>query len=115
MANRGRLFAQMLVKVGVLGEAGLVDHILRLADIVAFDIDLHEVGRGHFVIEQAEGIDEEGIRLSGHRNRDMVVNALAPAEMFENAIAGGKILADFPFFLAAFEFGLHLRSHGAFS
>jgi hypothetical protein len=38
----------MLVEIGVLGEARLVHHIGRPADIVALDIDLDEVAGGHF-------------------------------------------------------------------
>jgi len=66
--------AQMLVKIGVLGKARLVHHIGRTADIIALDIDLDEVRCGHFAIQQAERVDQEGIFLPRHLQRNVVVD-----------------------------------------
>ena len=100
----------------MLGEARLVDHVLRRADIVALDIDLDQVRRGNFVIEQAEGVDEEDVFLTRDGNRDMVVDALAPAEVIEDAVTGCQVLPRLPFGIAAFEIaGFHLGGHGSLS
>ena len=116
VADRIRAFAQLLVEVGVLGEARLVDHVLRRSDIVALDVDLDEVRRGHFIVEQPEGVDEKDIFLPRNGNRNVIVDTLAPAEMIENAIAGCQVLSRLPFGVAAFEIaGLHLGGHGSIS
>ena len=44
-------------------EAGIVHRMLRLADIVAVEVDLHQVRGGDLVVVQAERVDQE-VRLA---------------------------------------------------
>ena len=44
-------------------EAGIVHRMLRLADVVAVEVDLHQVRRRDLVVVEAERVDQE-VRLA---------------------------------------------------
>ena len=104
VADRIGARTEMFVEVGMLGEASLVHHIRRAADIVAFDVDLDEVRCGHFVIKQTKRVDEERVFLPRHFQRNVVIDRFRPAEVVKNAVASSQIEARLPFFFADLTF-----------
>jgi len=89
------------VKQAVLGKARLVDGVGRAIKRVAVNVDLDQGRGGHFAEMQAIGIDQKGIVLARHLQRDMVENQLVPAEKGENPVTGREPLACLPFVFAA--------------
>src|SRR6185312_7752624 len=53
-------------------EAGSVDGIGRVADDLAVEIELDQVGRGYLLEGEAERVDEEVMLRPGHPRRDMI-------------------------------------------
>ena len=88
---------QMAVEHAMLDKSGAVDRIGAAIQHRAVNVDLDQIGRGHFMIAQAERVDQEGAFLSGHPHGDVVIDELGPAHMVEYAVAGGQLLARLPF------------------
>ena len=91
---------QMPVEQRVLSEAGEIDRIGIVVELVAVNVDLDEVGGGDFAEMQPERVDQEGPILVRHLQRDVVVDHLVPTKHREHAVAGGELLARLPFSLA---------------
>jgi hypothetical protein len=61
-------------------EAATVDLAFRGLDLLAFDIDLDQRRRGHFVEQQTIGVDQEMVVPPRHARRDTGVGQVRPSE-----------------------------------
>src|SRR4051794_15384903 len=89
----------------VNGEAGGVDAVIALAELVAVEINLHEARSGDFVEHQAIRIDQEMMLRSRHARGDVRINQIVPAVMGDETVAGSEIDPLVPFGLR------HFRRH----
>jgi hypothetical protein len=103
----------MLVEHRMLREAREVHRIGTVADLAAIAVDLDQVGSSDLLPQQTVGIDQEGVVFPRHPQRDVVVDALAPAKVREDAVAGGELLPRGPFRLAALRIAPELGGHSA--
>ena len=84
-------------------EAGAVDAVveavveLRLGEDVAVVVDLEQARRGDLLVEQAVGVDQEGIVLARHPHRDVVGDQVGHAVEVDQPVAGGEIDTSLPF------------------
>ncbi|MNN35468.1 hypothetical protein D3C81_1493190 [compost metagenome] len=76
---------------GVEGEAGHIDRVHGLADHLAPAIDLDEVRRADLVEREAERVDQEVVRLTGHGGGDMGVDQVVPALQRSQPVGGGEV------------------------
>ena len=87
------------------GEAGRVDAVVALGELVAVEIDLDQARGGDLVEHQAVGIDQEMMLRSRHPRGDVGVDQIVPAIMRDQPVAGGEIDALVPLGLR------HVRGH----
>ena len=87
------------------GEAGRVDAVVALGELVAVEIDLDQAGGGDLVEHQPVGIDQEMMFRSRHARGDVGIDQIIPAIMRDQPIAGGEIDPLGPFGLR------HVRGH----
>src|ERR1700732_218023 len=80
-----------LVDCRVNREAGRVDAVGALCELVAVEIDLDEAGSGNFVEHQPVWVDQEMMLRTWPPRRNMRVDQIVPAVMRDEAVAGGKI------------------------
>ncbi len=73
------------------GEPRRVDGIRRVADDLAVEIDLDEVGRGDLLEGEPERVDEKMMLRPGHAGGDVVVDELVPALAPGEAVARRKL------------------------
>ena len=77
----------------------------------AVEIDDHEVARPHLRPMQSERREQETIRVTGHQQGQMVVDALVQAEVRSQPIAGGEIDARSGDGIGGCLDGLEIRVH----
>ena len=87
------------------GEAGRVDAVVALGELVAVEIDLDQARGRDLVEHQAVGIDQEMMFRSRHARGDVGVDQIVPAIMRDQPVAGGEIDALGPLGLG------HVRGH----
>ena len=88
-------------------EARLVDVVLgRVEQDLAVQVELDEARGVHLLVEQAVGIDEEGVVLPRDARRDVVRDHLVHAVEMHEAVRGGEIDALRPLL------GADLLAHG---
>ncbi len=68
-----------------------------VADQVAVQIDLEQVGGRDLVVHQAEVVDQKMIVLARHAGGDVIENQHRPAEAVGQAVGGGKLHPRLPF------------------
>ena len=73
------------------GEAGRVDAVIALGELVAVEVDLDQAGRRDLVEHQSVGVDQEVMVRSRHPRGDVGVDQIVPAIQRDEAIAGGEI------------------------
>ena len=86
------------------GEAGGVHREFRGQEFVAVHVDFHQAGRGDFIEHQTVGVDQE-LRLAardavGQAQADVGEHQIAPAVHGHQAVGGGELAAQRPFFFA---------------
>ena len=82
-------------------EAGRIDRERRIHQRLAVGIDLDQARRGDLVEEQAVGVDQEGMLVAGSPGtprRDMGEDQVVPAEHRDQAVGGGEVDPQLPFF-----------------
>lgn len=70
------------------GEAGRVDAVLALGELVAVQVDLDEARGRDLVEHQPVGVDEEVMLGAGHAGGDVGVDQIVPAVQRDEAIGG---------------------------
>jgi hypothetical protein len=90
-----------------------VNHITRLVDAVvgvrfpqnvALKVDLDQIRRRDFLVEQAVEIDQQMLVITGDPCGDVVVDQVGHAEAVGQAITGREVDPGFPLFGADFIF-----------
>jgi hypothetical protein len=71
--------------------AGIDRLVFRFADQIAVEIDLEDVRRGNLVEHQPHRVDQHVLGLARHPRRIMREDQVVPAEMRDEAIAGGEV------------------------
>ena len=82
------------------GEAGRVDAVFALAELVAVKIDLHQARRRDFLEHQPVRVDQEVMVGARQACRDMREDEIVPVEHRHQPIAGGEVDAELPFRVA---------------
>ena len=89
------------VAAAVEGDAGVVDAIRAIIELVAAHIDLDEARRGDFVEPKIDRLQQKVVGLSWNTCREMRAEVRAvPTEMIGETIAGGEFNARIPLFRA---------------
>ena len=78
------------------GETRRVDFIGRVHDLVALQVDLDQIGGGHFLEHQPIGVDQE-VLGTGNLGRHVGEDHVIPAMHRDQAVAGGQIHPGLPF------------------
>ena len=78
------------------GEAGRVDAVFALAELVAMKIDLHQARRRDFLEHQSVRVDQKVMVGTRDARRNVGVDQVVPAIKCDEAIAGGEIDALVP-------------------
>ena len=74
-------------------ETGWVHRVIRRADDVAIHVNFHQVRGLDLAVHQAKGVDQELVVRAGDAHGDVVVDQFVPAEMIEQAVGTGQLLA----------------------
>ena len=82
---------------GVNGEAGGVDAVVALGELVAVEVDLDEARCGDLVEHQAVWVDQEMMLRSRHPRGDVSVDQIVPAIIGDQTVARGKVDPLVPF------------------
>ncbi|EXB24422.1 ribulose-5-phosphate 4-epimerase domain protein [Acinetobacter baumannii 1419130] len=78
-------------------EAGRVGRVVRGLDQAAVQVHLEQIGGGHLVVVQAEGVDQVMALFARQAQRDVVEDGFGPAEMIDQVVAVGQLAAQGPF------------------
>src|SRR5580692_1202325 len=78
-------------------EGGDVDAVCRVVKLVAAGVDLHQARRGDLVEQEAVGVDQKLVLMSGDTQRNMIVDQIIHAELRHHAVAGGELDPRIPF------------------
>ncbi len=81
----------LAVHGGMRRQARRIDRPLAVGEDVAVEIDLDEVGGGDLGVVQAERVDQQVLLRARHAQGDVIVDHLGPAEVGEDAVAGGEL------------------------
>src|SRR6056297_2130864 len=82
----------------VNGETGRVDVELVRVDLVPFLVDAYQAGGRDFLEHHAVRIDQEMVLVTGNPQGNMREDQIVPAVEGNQAVGGGKINAQLPFF-----------------
>src|SRR2546425_13350661 len=94
-------FVPRAVDGAVDDEPGLVDVVLgRVEQDLAVEVELDEARGVHLIVEQAVGIDEEGVVIARDAGRDVVGDHLVHAVEMDEAVRRGEVDALRPFLRA---------------
>ena len=107
----------VLVDRAVDNEPGRVEGIFGGLDQVPVQVDLHQTGSRHLVVAQPVRIDQKVVFGTGHAERDMPVDQLAPVEVVDDPVAGRELDPQIPFDSIDFprnlcDYGCLYRRHG---
>ena len=72
-------------------EAGRIDLVRALGELIAVEIDFHKARCGDFVEHQSVRVDEKMMLRSGHARRDMRIDQIVPAIQCDQPVGGRKI------------------------
>jgi hypothetical protein len=72
-------------------EARRVHGPLARRELLAVRVDLHQAARGDLLEEHPVGVDEERVVLARDAGRDVREDEVVPAEVGDEAVAGGEI------------------------
>ena len=78
-------------------EAGRVDRVLAVVQLVAMDVDAHQARCGDLVEHQPVRVDQEFVMATRHAGADVGEHQVIPLEKGHQAVGGGQIDPGLPF------------------
>src|ERR1700754_3474337 len=79
-------------------EAGGIDVVSGVHDLLAVEIDFDKTRGGHFIEQHAIWIQQEMVFGAGHTGRKVSEDEIVPSVESDKAICGSKIDTSLPFF-----------------